>query len=210
MCKEDLSPSRASPQNLPISPSDCPSRKSVTICTPIAKIRSNWAPYNTHQSPIEAPKTASFFILNRKPIRAWKPPSKRFYEVFLFRPIGKIRLIWAFFNSEPDSGSDGYPEKDNPGSNWARMGWGHVGGRGGPANDVFLWSLGLRPFCILLPGSEHNSFAIPMTAQWLLKKPCTFFPVARDFDKQSLGIDCRTIFQGTTYLWWHKEGSVLM
>ena len=35
-------------------------------------------------------------------------PKKGFYENVIIRPIAKIRPIWAYFKSEPKSGSD-YP-----------------------------------------------------------------------------------------------------
>ena len=53
---------------------------------------------------MDAPKTASFFIPNQKPIRAPKMASKRVYEIVLFRPFAKIWPIWSCFKSEPDTG----------------------------------------------------------------------------------------------------------
>ncbi len=35
----------------------------------------------------------------------WNRPAKRFYENHIFRPFAKIRLIWAFFETESDMGS---------------------------------------------------------------------------------------------------------
>ena len=38
----------------------------------------------------------------------------------------------------------------------------------------------------------------------VIKEPCTLPPVARDINQQSLSIDCRSEFQGTIFLRWHK------
>jgi hypothetical protein len=47
---------------------------------------------------------AVIFTINRKPIRAMDRASKRECVNVLFRPFGKIRLIWGYFRSEPDTG----------------------------------------------------------------------------------------------------------
>jgi hypothetical protein len=47
---------------------------------------------------------AVIFPINRKPMRVRKTASKRVYVIVLFRPIGKIRHIWGYFESEPDTG----------------------------------------------------------------------------------------------------------
>jgi hypothetical protein len=38
----------------------------------------------------------------------------------------------------------------------------------------------------------------------IIKEPCTRLSVARDINEQSLSIDRRSEFQGTTFLQWHK------
>jgi hypothetical protein len=47
---------------------------------------------------------AIIFLLNRKHDRTQEQPSKRVYEDVLFRPFGKIRLIWGYLETEPDTG----------------------------------------------------------------------------------------------------------
>jgi hypothetical protein len=44
------------------------------------------------------------FFINRKPIRAREQASERVYEAVLFCQIAKIRLIWAYLKTEPDTG----------------------------------------------------------------------------------------------------------
>jgi hypothetical protein len=57
--------------------------------------------------PFAAPYSRSgsgHFPHQQKTIRVGKMVSKRIYETVLFRPIGKIRSIWGYLKSEPDTG----------------------------------------------------------------------------------------------------------
>jgi len=52
---------------------------------------------------------ASFFGTGRMPVEQEICPKKGEYANRLFRPIAKIRLIWALFEKGPKLGSDGTP-----------------------------------------------------------------------------------------------------
>jgi hypothetical protein len=50
------------------------------------------------------PVAAIISFINRKPIQTRNRALKPHYEIVLFRPFGKIRLIWSYFETEPDAG----------------------------------------------------------------------------------------------------------
>jgi len=41
---------------------------------------------------------------DRNPVRVKNGSQKRFYEIVLICPIAQIRLIWGYFETEPDTG----------------------------------------------------------------------------------------------------------
>ncbi len=113
--------------------------------------------------PAEAPKTATFFILNQKPIRAQNRASKREYESLLFRPIVKIRRFRGYFETEPDTGFF-LIDRGVIGAQ-IEPGWDEVGCRG---ILVMMFSgdqSAVVPFGVPLFGPRHNSFAMLMMAQ---------------------------------------------
>ena len=58
-------------------------------------------------------------------------PKNRFYGDVLFCPIAEIRLIWACFETEPDTGSDGISERVIRAQFGAGWGVAQIGGIGG-------------------------------------------------------------------------------